>query len=112
MTAYRIEIGSKSGPRDARGQRLKIQARQALQLPLQSVQTRMVYKIDAQLTRKELQAARKAFTDPLSGVSAIGRLRPPRHFDWLIEIGFLPGVTDNAGRVARLALSDALARTL
>ena len=31
-----------------------------------------------------------------------------KNFDWIIEIGFLPGVTDNAGKTAREAIGDSL----
>jgi len=108
---FRIEIGLKRGVRDARGHGVKAKAGKALQLPLQSVQTRTVYKIDAQMNRSELNAVRHAFTDPVIEISALNRLRPPR-FDWMIEVGFKPGVTDNVGRTARAALGDVLGRKL
>ncbi|MBU4199916.1 MAG: phosphoribosylformylglycinamidine synthase [Verrucomicrobia bacterium] len=108
---YRIEIGLKRGAHDARGHGVKAKARQILNLPIRSVQTRTVYKVDAPMARSELKAVRQAFTDPVIETSAAGRLRPPR-FDWLIEVGFKPGVTDNVGRTARVALSDVLDRAL
>ncbi len=121
--ALRIEIGLKRGVHDARGHGVKARAARALRLDLKSVQTRTVYKIDARLDRSEMKAVRAAFTDPVIETSAAGRLRPPRArsaeaaaakagFDWLIEVGFKPGVTDNVGRTARTALGDALGRTL
>ncbi|MCA1809595.1 MAG: phosphoribosylformylglycinamidine synthase, partial [Lentisphaerae bacterium] len=71
-----------------------------------------MYLIDAELAPAALAAAQKAFTDPVIETSACGRLPPPRKFDWLIEIGFKPGVTDNVGRTARSALQDVLERDL
>ncbi|MFA5043032.1 MAG: AIR synthase-related protein [Kiritimatiellia bacterium] len=109
--AYRIEIGLKRGVPDARGRGAAARAASALRLPVKSIQTRTIYQIDARLSRAELEAVSEAFTDPVIEVAAIGRLRPPP-FDWLIEVGFKPGVTDNVGRTARVALQDVLARPL
>ena len=109
--AYRIEIGLKRGVPDARGRGAAARSTSALRLPVKSIQTRTIYQLDARLSRTELEAARNAFTDPVIEIAAIGRLRPPS-FDWLIEVGFKPGVTDNVGRTARAALQDVLARPL
>ncbi len=109
--AYRIEIGLKRGVRDARGRAAAAQAVRFLHLPVRAIRTRTVYLLDAQLTRAELRATRDAFADPVIETAAIGRLRPPP-CDWLIEVGYKPGVTDNLGRTARAALQDALGRPL
>jgi phosphoribosylformylglycinamidine (FGAM) synthase PurS component len=109
--AYRIEIGLKRGVPDARGCGVAARATSALHLRVKSIQTRTIYQLDARLSRAELEAVREAFTDPVIEIAAIGRLRPPP-FDWLIEVGFKPGVTDNVGRTARVALQDVLARPL
>ncbi|MDP2991410.1 MAG: phosphoribosylformylglycinamidine synthase, partial [Kiritimatiellota bacterium] len=101
--AYRIEIGLKRGVPDARGRGAAARAMSALRLPVKSIQTRTIYQLDARLSRDQLEAVREAFTDPVIEIAAIGRLRPPP-FDWLIEVGFKPGVTDNVGRTARVAL--------
>ncbi|MFC1461866.1 AIR synthase related protein, partial [Verrucomicrobiota bacterium] len=109
--AHRIEIGLKRGVHDARGTRIVVSATQSLQILVLSVKTRNVYKIDAKLNSKELAQVRRAFTDPVIEKSAIGPLKPPQ-FDWLVEIGFQPGITDNVGRTARVALEDILRRSL
>jgi phosphoribosylformylglycinamidine synthase II len=109
--AFRIEIGLKRGVRDARGHSVAHRARSYFHLPVVACQTRDVYKVDVRLTPRELRAVQQAFTDPVVARSAIGRLPPPR-FDWLIEVGFKPGVTDNVGRTARAVLRDLLDRPL
>ena len=109
--AYRIEIGLKRNVPDARGRGAAARAKSALRLRVKSIQTRTIYQLDARLSRAQLEAVREAFTDPVIEIAAIGRLRPPP-FDWLIEVGFKPGVTDNVGRTARFALQDVLARPL
>jgi len=109
--AHRIEIGLKRGVPDARGRGAAARAFNALRLRVKSIQTRTVYKLDARLSRTELADVQAAFTDPVIETAAIARLRPPP-FDWLIEVGFKPGVTDNVGRTAWVALQDVLARPL
>ncbi len=109
--AFRIEIGLKRGVRDARGLAIVSKARQFLRLPVRSCQTRDIYKVDVALSRVELRKVRDSFTDPVIGRATVGRLAPPR-FDWLVEVGFKPGVTDNVGRTARDVLRDILEREL
>ena len=109
--AYRIEIGLKRGVHDARGSRIAVSVARSWQIPVLSVKTRNIYKIDAKLNSRESTQVRRAFTDPVIEKSAIGRLKPPQ-FDWLVEVGFQPGVTDNVGRTARVALEDILRRAL
>ncbi len=96
--ALRIEIGLKDNVRDARGSAVVNAARQALNLRLQKVLTRTVYKIDAKLSAAEAESVRRQFHDPVIETAAIGRLAAPTGCDWVIEIGFKPGVTDNVGR--------------
>jgi phosphoribosylformylglycinamidine synthase len=109
--AYRIEIGLKRGVRDARGHATAAKARRFLRLPAQSCQTRDVYKVDVPLSPRELQQVKKAFTDPVTSRSALGRLPHPK-FDWMVEVGFKPGVTDNVGTTAQAVVQDLLNRPL
>ncbi len=109
--AFRIEIGLKRGVKDTRGRAVMAKARQYFNLPIQSIRTRDVYKVDLPLSPSELRKIRKAFTDPVIARSAHGRLAHPA-FDWMIEVGFKPGVTDNVGSTARAMVQDILARPL
>ncbi len=109
--AYRIEIALKRGVRDPRGLGVVAKARKFLRLPVRSCQTREVYKVEAELSAGGLRKIKMAFTDPVIARSGIGRLSPPA-FDWLIEVGFKPGVTDNVGRTARAVVQDVLDREL
>src|SRR5512142_3209540 len=109
--AFRMEIGLKRGVRDARGRAVVSKARQFLRLPVRSCQTRDVYKVDVALSRAELRRVRDAFTDPVIARAAVGRLAPPS-FQWMVEVGFKPGVTDNVGHTARDVLRDVLEREL
>jgi phosphoribosylformylglycinamidine synthase subunit PurSL len=107
--AYRIEIGLKRGVKDARGHATAAKTRRFLRLPVESCQTRDVYKVDIALSSGELRIVQKAFADPVTSRSAVNRLKPPV-FDWMVEVGFKPGVTDNVGATARAVVQDVIDR--
>ncbi|MFH0909247.1 MAG: AIR synthase-related protein [bacterium] len=109
--AFRIEIALKRGVRDPRARGVVAKARKFLRLPVGACQTRDIYKVDVPLSPKELRKVKSAFTDPVIARSAVGRLSPPS-FDWLVEVGFKPGVTDNIGSTAREVVRDVLDREL
>jgi len=109
---YRIEIGLKDGVPDARGRAVIHRAKSTLKMEITRCRTRDVYKVNAKIDDAAAAAVRKAFTDPVVAESAMGRLPAPEPFDWLLEIGFKPGVTDNVGRTARGALQDVVGREL
>ncbi len=101
---HRIEIGLKSHIRDALGEKLKRRIRDDLNLEVKSVNTISVYTIDADLSPEQLEmVANGPFSDPITQMYAIDRPLA-QSFDWLIEVGFRPGVTDNVGKTAREAI--------
>jgi phosphoribosylformylglycinamidine synthase II len=101
---HRIEIGLKSHIRDALGEKLKRRIREDLNVEVQSVNTIAVYTIDADLSPDQLEmVASGPFSDPITQVYTINRPLA-QSFDWLIEVGFRPGVTDNVGKTAREAI--------
>lgn len=98
---YRVEIGLKSFLRDPRGEKCKRRIMDELKIPIDSVRTVDVYTVDAQITDEEIQRiATGPFLDPIIQVHSIGKPLP-QDFDWAIEVGYKPGVTDNVGRTAR-----------
>ncbi len=109
---YRIEIGLKQGVPDARGRGVLNKAQGALGLKMEACQTRDVYKVVANIDPAVAAKVQAAFADPVVAESALNRLPAPESFDWLLEIGFKPGVTDNVGRTARGALRDIAGREL
>ena len=102
--AHRIEVSLKGEVRDARGERVRREIEDFLHLPVASVRTIDVYSIDAQLSDEELVAvASEPLSDRIIQNYCIdGSLAAD--FDYLIEVGFRPGVTDNVGRTAREAV--------
>lgn len=102
--ASRIEVGFKKGIRDALGEKTKKRIVDHLGLPVTQVQTIDVYTLDGEFTPKELKmAAQGPLSDPVIQHFAINKPLA-RDFDWLIEVGFRPGVTDNVGKTAREAI--------
>ena len=117
---HRIEVTLKFHLQDPQGLKTARQCREDLKLEVSGIRTIKVYLIDTDLSEKQLKAvAEGPFSDPVIQVAAINRplaleLAKKRDFswDWLIECGFRPGVTDNEGRTAREALELVLGREL
>ena len=107
---YRVEIGLKPNIRDARGGKFQRRIINDLNISVDSLNTVDVYTVDADLTMEEIEkAATGPFLDPVIQEFSIGK--PLRHdFDWAIEVGYKPGVTDNVGRTAREAVEILLQR--
>ena len=102
--ANRIEVGFKTGIRDALGEKTKKRIIDTLALNVSNVATIEVYTIDGQLSAAELRdAASGPLSDPVIQEFSINRPLA-KNFDWLIEVGFRPGVTDNVGKTAREAI--------
>ncbi len=110
--AHRIEVALKPGLKDAHG--LKTAKRAAGDLSLQVDECRVihVYLVDTSLSHDHLvEFARGPCSDPVINILSVDapltlELTDSHgfSFDWIIEVGFRPGVTDNEGRVAAQAL--------
>ncbi len=107
----RIEVAPRRDVADARGAGVRLAIRTFLGLPVDSVSTRTIYKIDAPLDASEQERVRAALTDPVTERSSLASLAGDEP-DWVLRIGFRPGVTDNVGRSARVAVEDLVARPL
>src|SRR6185436_12824570 len=59
------------------------------------------YIIDAKLTPKQLEASARALINPTFEKALINSNKVPFAFSYALEIGFLPGVTDNVGHTAK-----------
>ncbi len=110
MTTFRVEVGLKPNIRDARGEKVKRRIINDLNIAVDSVNTVDVYTVDGDLAMEEIEkAATGPFLDPVIQEFSIGK--PLSHdFDWAIEVGYKPGVTDNVGRTAREAVEILLQR--
>ena len=95
---------------DVRGEALKHTMREDLHLAVDDIRTAALYTVHAPLTPEDLEEARQyLFTDAVAQESYWTK-RPPGAYDWIVQIGFLPGITDNVGRTAAEALEDIYAR--
>lgn len=108
---FRIEISLRKGLRDPRGTSVVQRAKHFLHLPVKGCTTRDAYKVGVDASDKKQREILKAFTDPVSCRSALGRLPAPA-FHWLVEVAYKPGVTDNMGRTAGSLVADILDRKL
>ena len=110
--AHRIEIALKDNVRDARGERIRSEIEHFLDVPVKQVRTIDVFTVDADLTAAELElAAAGPFSDPVIQDFAID-VPIGRNFDFVVEVGFRPGVTDNVGRTAKEAIEYIIGRPL
>ena len=92
---------------NVRGENVRKRIADELGLFPESVKVVDVYTIDADLTSEELEMLReKVFTDPVSETSSIGDLPAQGDFELVIEVGWKPGLTDNASRIAAEAMHD------
>ena len=91
---------------DVRGVALQQTLQDDLHLRVDEVRTASLYTIHAPLTSADLEEARQVlFTDAVVQESFWSK-RPPMTCDWIVQVGLLPGVTDNVGRTAARALED------
>lgn len=108
----RIEVAMRPGQRDSAGDSLRAQLREDLHIHVDHLQVVDVYTIDAALSPGEIERVRtELLTDPIIQESALGHSLA-RDYDFAIEVGFRPGVTDNIGRSASEGIQDTLGRAL
>ena len=102
--AYRIAISSKTIDARARSilNTLKTLSPES---DLRSCAMVSVYTIDAQIPKEKIEIAAKKLTNPITEQYSIGEI-PSSTFSFALEVGFLPGVTDNLGTTVREIIED------
>src|SRR3989338_57672 len=109
--AYRIAVSSKV--EDARAESLLRNLRALFtQSALEGASYVQAYTIDAKVTAEELRRAAERLTHPVTEVYSTDKVPAPQRYSYAIEVGYLPGVTDNVGRTARETIEDCLGRSL
>ncbi|MFW5739601.1 MAG: phosphoribosylformylglycinamidine synthase subunit PurS, partial [Myxococcota bacterium] len=108
---HRIEVGYRPGIADPRGLAVLETIRSFLSIPVRDVRAFDVYTVDAGLSAEEANRARDHVTDPVTQQGALDRLQPPP-FDFVVSVGFRPGVTDAVGKSALALLQDMLGRPM
>ena len=107
MMPHRLEITLKPEMPDAEGEGICKKAEDYFGIRLQQVRVVHILTIDAALSVEQLETIQKRiFTNPVTQVSSYDPL--PMAFDWIIWVGYRPGVRDNPGSTAMEAISDVL----
>ncbi len=111
----RIEVALKAGLRDALGDKYAKRAREDLDLDVDAIRTIKAYLLDFDEIGPDTlkQAAEGPYSDPVTQIYSIDApLFKEMDFEWnwLIEVGFRPGVTDNEGKIAKEALELIIGR--
>ena len=97
---------------DVRGQALQRTLQDDLHLTIEEARTAALYTIHAPSITADLEAAQQVlFTDAIVQESYWAK-RPALPCDWIVQVGLLPGVTDNVGRTAARALEEIYDRPL
>ena len=108
---YRIAVSSKV--EDARAESILRNLKTLFpQSAISGASFVQAYTIDAELTSAELRSAAERLTHPVTEVYSIDRISPSENCSYAIEVGYLPGVTDNVGHTARQTIEDRLGRNL
>jgi phosphoribosylformylglycinamidine synthase II len=109
---HRIEVAMAPGRHDSAGATLRARLKEDLHITPRDIRVVKAYTIDAALSPDELERVRtELFTDPIIEVSALDRSLAA-DCDFVLEVGFRPGVTDNVGRSAAEGIQDTLGRRL
>src|SRR3989344_3791997 len=108
MTA-RIVISSKI--EDARAQStLRTLKNLFPEAALQRVAISASYTVDAKLSADELERAAERLANPVTERYSTRTVLAPEKWSYALEIGYLPGVTDNLGRTVQETIEDCLGK--
>ncbi|WP_285905687.1 AIR synthase-related protein [Pseudodesulfovibrio pelocollis] len=104
---FRVVVGLKEGVRDVVGEKVARKIRSELGMAVDDVRIVSVFTLEG-VSPEQVDTAleRAALHDPVLHEVSLSPLA--RDFDWILEVGFRPGVTDNEGRTARETLGVAL----
>lgn len=107
---HRLEVSLKPELFDAEGAGLRKKAKNYLGIELEQVRTVQILMLDIRLSNGQLKTLQEeVFTNPVTQVSSFQPI--PMDFDWIIWVGYRPGVRDNPGSTAVEAIEDTLGVT-
>src|SRR3989344_3225811 len=102
---HRIEIAAKG--KDSRAETLKKRLREE-GIRADGIWVTDIYTIEKILRHDQLEKIGEALANPIVQTFQIRPPLAPKHFDWALEIGFLPGVTDNVAHTVKEIIADLL----
>ena len=114
---YRIEISPLPHLSDARAEGVRRQIEEYLKLSVRDLRSRDVYTLAADLGRADAERIAELLYNPVTQMWRCGEAHSanwtePAPADFVLVIGFRPGVTDNVARTFRSAAADILGRPL
>jgi len=98
---HRLEIASTIADTRAASLQIKLTSLGIDAERLHGIEVVDVLSIDRQLDAETLELAANALSNPLMQQTFVDQPYSPTQFEWAIEIGYLPGVTDNIGHTAQ-----------
>ncbi len=101
----RIEVGFVE--KDVLGEHIMASIRNDLGIDVHSVRTADVYLTDLE-EREAKKVAEELLTDRITQSYSLNSIFSD--YDWLVEVGFLKGVTDNAAQAAAEGIEDVINR--
>ncbi len=105
---HRILVSLKQGFHDTYAEQIKNNIVNYLDFDVEKVKINKIYGIKKPLTSEQLQRiAEGPLIDPIVEESTTKEL-PDLDYDWTIEVGFKPGMTDNTGKTAQITIEDYL----
>lgn len=105
MSAFRLEV--RNTVNDSRAA-TRLSRLKADGYKVDSVVTADLYTVNKGFGAEEKEKIGKMLTNPIFESYAVDELTSSADFDYAIETGFLPGVTDNVGHTARESIEDLL----
>ncbi|MCD6562198.1 MAG: phosphoribosylformylglycinamidine synthase subunit PurS [Deltaproteobacteria bacterium] len=106
----RLEIRLKKELKDPEGASIKRKSREYFGIEVEDIRSIRILTIDSGLDADQLEQIRmEIFTNPVTEESSY--LPVASGFDWIIWVGFRPGVRDTAGSTAKEAIEDILGVT-
>lgn len=116
MRYHRIEVGLKKNQRDTHSAKILKKVKRDLGIHPESLHYIRVYLVEGDFSLELLKNfAESALCDPVIETYTLDEplyKKLELSFEWALEIGFRPGVTDNEGKIAEEALSYLLERPL
>ena len=103
----RIEVFSKIEDRRAWVMKKEIE-KLGFEGKIKAVKLVDVYTINKNLQFNQAQKIATSLINPVTEKALINQSFFPKNFSWAIEIGFLPGVTDNVGNTVKEGIEDLL----
>jgi phosphoribosylformylglycinamidine synthase len=105
--AHRIEVMTRKEVADTRA-KVREERLRRMGFEISDVAIVDVYTLDSGgKLREELNKTASLLSNPVSQVAKTDEPQIPENFDWAIEVGYLPGVTDNVGNTATELMRDA-----